>query len=89
MNSFTYQNPVKVVFGIGTFARAGAEAAKLGRKAFVVSYGDGSVAGTLANLRVQLDASGVASGDKGSDLLSHNVYFSISSTNFVNQWRLK
>ena len=60
MNSFVYQNPVKVVFGIGTFAQAGAEAAKLGKKAFVVSYGDGSVAGTLANLEAQLDAAGVA-----------------------------
>ena len=61
MNSFTYQNPVKVIFGIGTFAQAGVEAAKLGKKALVVSYGDGSVAGTLAKLKDQLDAAGVAS----------------------------
>jgi len=61
MNGFTYHNPVKVVFGNGTFAQAGAEAAKLGKKAFVVSYGDGSVAGTLARLAESLDAAGVAS----------------------------
>ena len=61
MNGFTYHNPVKVVFGNGTFAQAGAEAAKLGKRAFVVSYGDGSVAGTLARLAELLDAAGVAS----------------------------
>ena len=61
MNGFTYHNPVKVVFGNGTFVQAGEEAAKLGKRAFVVSYGDGSVAGTLARLAELLDAAGVAS----------------------------
>ena len=43
MNSFTYHNPVKVVFGLGTLKQSGEEAAKLGKRAFVVSYGDASV----------------------------------------------
>ena len=56
MNSFTYHNPVKVVFGLGTLKQAGEEAAKLGKRALVVSYGDASVAGTLAALKGLLDA---------------------------------
>ncbi len=61
MNGFTYQNPVKVIFGAGSLAQAGAEAAKLGKRALVVSYNDGSVTGTLAKLKGLLDAAGVAS----------------------------
>ena len=61
MNGFTYQNPVKVIFGAGTLSQAGAEAAKLGQKALVVSYNDGSVSGTLAKLTDLLSAAGVAS----------------------------
>ncbi len=60
MNPFTYCNPVKVVFGAGRLAEAGAEAAKLGRRAFVVSYSDNSVKGTLARLGELFDAAGVA-----------------------------
>lgn len=60
MNPFVYQNPVKVIFGNGTLAQAGVEAAKLGRRALVVSYGDGSVSGTLAKIAASLDAAGVA-----------------------------
>ena len=56
MNSFTYHNPVKVVFGLGTLKQAGEEAAKLGKRALVDSYGDASVAGTLAKLKGLLDA---------------------------------
>ncbi|MGN0853631.1 MAG: iron-containing alcohol dehydrogenase [Kiritimatiellia bacterium] len=63
MNSFAYQNPVKVIFGAGTLAQAGAEAAKLGAKALVVSYGDGSVAGTLAKTGSLLNAAGVETRD--------------------------
>ena len=40
MKPFEYQNPVKIVFGAGTFARVGEEAAKLGKKALVVSYAE-------------------------------------------------
>ena len=59
MNGFTYHNPVRVIFGAGTLAEAGAEARKLGKRALVVSYGDGSVAGTLARIRTLLAAAGV------------------------------
>jgi len=61
MNSFTYCNPVKVVFGLGTLAQAGVEAAKLGRKAMVVSYDDRSVSGTLVRLKDLFAAAGVES----------------------------
>ena len=61
MNGFTYQNPVKVIFGAGTLNQAGTEAAKLGTKALVVSYNDGSVTGTLAELQALLATAGVAS----------------------------
>ena len=37
MNNFTYHNPVKVVFGLGTLKQAGDETAKLGKRALVVS----------------------------------------------------
>ena len=51
MNGFTYHNPVKVMFGLGMLKQAGEEAAKLGKRALVVSYGDASVSGTLAKLK--------------------------------------
>ena len=60
MNSFTYCNPVRVVFGNGVLAQAGDEAAKLGKRAIVVSYDDNSVTATLAKLAGLLDAAGVA-----------------------------
>ena len=60
MNGFTYHNPVKVIFGAGTVGQIGDEAAKLGQRALVVSYGDGSVAQTLAGIGARLDAAGVA-----------------------------
>jgi alcohol dehydrogenase YqhD (iron-dependent ADH family) len=40
MNAFEYQNPVKVVFGNGVFSHTGEEAAKLGKRALIVSYAD-------------------------------------------------
>ena len=40
MNNFEFFNPVKVIFGAGEVARVGSEAAKLGRKALLVSYMD-------------------------------------------------
>ena len=61
MNGFTYCNPVKVVFGLGTLAQAGDEAAKLGSRALVVSYDDRSVSGTLAKLKELFAAAGVVS----------------------------
>lgn len=38
MNPFEYYNPVRVVFGPGTLKQVGAEAAKLGKSAMIVSY---------------------------------------------------
>lgn len=38
MNGFEYYNPVKVVFGAGMLAKAGEEAALLGKTALLVSY---------------------------------------------------
>ena len=61
MNSFTYQNPVKVIFGAGTLAQTGVEAAKLGNRALIVSYGDGSVTETLVKIIGLLAEAGVAS----------------------------
>lgn len=60
MNGFVYHNPVKVIFGNGTLVQTGEEAAKLGKRALVVSYNDGSVAGTLAKVDGLLDQAGVA-----------------------------
>ena len=60
MNGFTYQNPVRVLFGAGTLAETGTEARKLGKRALVVSYGDGSVAGALAKIGALLAEVGVA-----------------------------
>ena len=60
MNGFTYHNPVRVLFGAGTLAETGTEARKLGKRALVVSYGDGSVAGALAKIRALLAEVGVA-----------------------------
>ena len=47
MNSFEFYNPVKVIYGAGEVARVGSEAAKLGRKALLVSYADVSFYGDL------------------------------------------
>lgn len=60
MNPFVYRNPVKVIFGAGRLAEAGAEAAKLGRKALIVSYSDPAVSETLDRVRASFDAVGVA-----------------------------
>jgi len=60
MNPFEYQNPVKVVFGAGTLARVGEEAAKLGKRALLVSYKDhAAFAGVLDRARAKLAALGV------------------------------
>jgi len=60
MNAFEYQNPVKVVFGVGAFARAGEEAAKLGKRALVVSYADhAAFADVLERACASLEKAGV------------------------------
>ena len=60
MNSFTYCNPVNVIFGLGSFAQAGAEAAKLGRRALVVMSAGGSAKAPWARLQALLAEAGVA-----------------------------
>ena len=60
MNAFDFQNPVKVIFGVGTVARVGEEASRLGRRALVVSYSDpGPLAGVLDRVCASLAAAGV------------------------------
>ena len=59
MNPFEYRNPVRVIFGAGTFSRSGEEIAKIGKKALVVSYGDKSVETTLEKLGELLSKAGV------------------------------
>lgn len=61
MNAFEFQNPVRVIFGIGSLRRAGGEAAKLGKRALVVSYSNGGTAATLDALDALLKQAGVAS----------------------------
>ena len=59
MNSFTYCNPVNVIFGLGSFAQAGAEAAKLGRRALVVMSAGRSAQAPWARLQSLLAEAGV------------------------------
>ena len=54
---------MRVLFGAGTLAETGKEARKLGKRALVVSYGDGSIAGALAKIRALLAEVGVAAQD--------------------------
>ena len=61
MNAFTFRNPVKVIFGAGTFAQAGAEAAQLGRRALLVSYASARSQALLAKVADLLRAAGVES----------------------------
>lgn len=61
MKAFDFQNPVRVVFGAGTLARAGELAARLGRRALLVSYSDGGCARALDRLEGSLRAAGVES----------------------------
>ena len=61
MKPFEYQNPVKVIFGAGTFARAGEEAARLGKNALVVSYAEHAhLDDVLERACANLSAAGVA-----------------------------
>ena len=61
MNGFVYCNPVKVVFGAGTLAQAGEEAAKLGKKALLVSYGSARSQALVKGIAANLAAAGVSS----------------------------
>ena len=60
MKSFEYRNPVKVIFGSGTFKRLGEQAAAIGRRALLVSYADHEVLrDVLERARAQLTEHGV------------------------------
>jgi len=60
MIPFDYQNPVKVIFGAGAFARVGEEAAKLGKRALLVSYAEhAAFADVLALACRRLESAGV------------------------------
>ncbi len=64
MYTFEFYNPVRVVFGVGKVACAGTEAAKLGKKALVVSYEDHAfMAELLDRVRDLIRAEGVETVD--------------------------
>ena len=60
MNSFSFYNPVRVLYGAGEVRRVGTEAARYGRRALLVSYGDVRFYGDLPErIRAWLAESGV------------------------------
>ncbi len=61
MDRFEFYNPVRVIFGPGEAARVGTEAAKLGKRALLVSYRDNTFFGDLLpRIKTLLAESGVA-----------------------------
>ena len=76
MKSFSFYNPVKVVFGKGTAVQVGEETARYGRKALLV-YGQASLkhSGVFDRLAASLKAAGVEvvefGGVQANPLLSH------------------
>lgn len=61
MNPFEFYNPVKLIFGPGEVRRTGAEAARCGRHALIVSYADPAFCGDLFDrIHQSLRESGVA-----------------------------
>jgi hypothetical protein len=76
MKSFSYCNPVKIVFGKGTVSQAGEETVRFGRKALLV-YGESSLkkSGVFDRLAASLHAVGVEvvefGGAQANPLLSH------------------
>jgi len=62
MYKFEFHNPVKIIFGPGEVSRAGAEAARLGKKAMIVSYREHDFfADLLGRIQEMLAAESVAS----------------------------
>lgn len=63
MQSFTYDNPTKVVFGKGTESQAAQEIREFGGSRVFVVYGGGSVvrSGLLDKVQQELDAAGIPS----------------------------
>ncbi len=76
MKNFSFYNPVKVVFGKGTVAQVGGEAARYGRKALLV-YGQSSLksSGVFGRIGASLKSAGVEvvefGGVQANPLLSH------------------
>ncbi|HAT72090.1 MAG TPA: NADH-dependent alcohol dehydrogenase [Elusimicrobia bacterium] len=76
MRNFTFSNPTKIIFGKGTIAKLGPEAARAGKTALLV-YGGGSIKknGVYETLTAALTANGVNfvehSGVKPNPVLSH------------------
>jgi len=59
--TFEFYNPVRVIFGVGKIADAGAEAAKLGTRALLVSYEDHEfLSDLLARIEALMTAEGLA-----------------------------
>ena len=60
MDRFEFHNPVRVIFGPGEVARTAREAARLGKKAMIVSYAEHDfLADVLADVESKLRARGV------------------------------
>lgn len=61
MENFTYHNPVEVVFEEGCAARVGEYAARLGKKAVLVTYEEaGFLSSLFEKMHASLEAHGVA-----------------------------
>lgn len=60
MEKFEFYNPVRIIFGEGEVSRTGKEAAKLGKKALLVSYKEHDFfRELLSNVQTMLEAEGV------------------------------
>jgi alcohol dehydrogenase YqhD (iron-dependent ADH family) len=60
MNNFEFFNPVRIVFGKGEVAKAGSEAARIGKRALLVSYQQlGPMQPLVARIETMLTAAGV------------------------------
>ncbi|MCP4404107.1 MAG: iron-containing alcohol dehydrogenase, partial [bacterium] len=60
MEKFEFYNPVQIIFGEGEVSRTGQEAAKLGKKALLVSYKEHDFfSELLANIQTMLEAEGL------------------------------
>jgi len=78
MRNFVFENPTKIVFGRGQIKKIGCEAAKFGKKVFMV-YGQGSVkrSGVYDQVVASLKAADIEiiefPGVKSNPVLSHAV----------------
>lgn len=64
MNKFEYFNPVKIIYGPGEVLKIGAETARYGKKALIVSYAEVGFYGDLfERIHAALDKEGVTATD--------------------------